>query len=262
MARIAGNGAGPGKWLGKTAVLWALHDAPGVPARLVSTLIAVAAYADSDGRGAYPSGATIAAITRKSESQAKRDIAELEKLGLLRPGDERIVKDIRPDRRPKIYDLPLDISRGASGRTPVAESRGASERPPPTGPRGASGYRTGRIQLQNGGRPDAPEEFLKNSGIARDGASADGARTNAPGNPSAACCPYCRSIIDLEHIGGGREELGDEGYSNLVRIALTGELACDNDECQKASYRCIRCQADLADDVNYMCRACRMERAS
>ena len=152
---------GGGRWLSKPAIVWALYEAPDVPARLVSTLVAVAVYADADGCGAYPSGATVAMLTRKSESQAKRDIAELEKLGLLLPGDWRIVKDIRADRRPKVYDLPMP--------------RGASERPPSRGSRGASGYRTGRIGEQNGGHPDAPEEFLKNSGKGAPSARAGGA---------------------------------------------------------------------------------------
>jgi hypothetical protein len=61
------------KWLSKPAVLWAMDEAPGVPARLVSTLFAYARYADQEGRGSYPLAATVAAQTRKSVSQAKRD---------------------------------------------------------------------------------------------------------------------------------------------------------------------------------------------
>jgi hypothetical protein len=170
-----------GKWLSKAAVLWALYEAPDVPARLVSTLIAVAVYAGEDGSGAYPSGATVAMLTRKSESQAKRDMAECERLGLLLPGDGRIVEDIRADRRPKVYDLPMP--------------RGASGRPPPQSPRGASGNRTGRIPLQNGGRPDAPEEFLKNS---RTGArpNADAPRAEPPDPPwCGECIPGDRMTV-------------------------------------------------------------------
>jgi Helix-turn-helix domain len=136
-------------WLSKAAVLWVLDEAPDVPARLFSTLFAVARYAGEDGRGAYPSAAAVALHTRKSESQAKRDIAELEKLGLLRRGDPRIVAGIRAGRRPHVYDLPM--ARGASGRTPL------------NGPRGAPGDRTGRIRPQNGVRPDATEEILNGS---------------------------------------------------------------------------------------------------
>ena len=205
------------RWLSKAAVEWALHDAEGVPARLVSTLVAVAAFAGEDGTGAYPASSKVALMTRKSEGQAKRDIAELERLGLLLPGDPDLVKDIRADRRPNVWDLamprgasgraPSGELRGASGRTPPAETRGAPGRTPPGAPRGASGYTTGRISLQHGVRPDAPEEFLKNSGTARGvGASADAppprAQTQTPRH--APPCPDCgkpyspAQLADLE----------------------------------------------------------------
>jgi hypothetical protein len=154
-----------GKWLSTAATLWAFDDAPDVPARLISTLLAVARYADETGQNSYPAAATIAHLTRKSESQAKRDMAELVRLKLLTPGDQRVVKHIRPDRRPNIYDLPMP--------------RGASRRTPPGKPRGASGDRTGCMGLQNGVRPDAPEEVLKTS------------RTRARANGAAA--PRLRS---------------------------------------------------------------------
>jgi len=200
-----------GKWLSKAAVLWAFHEAPDVPARLVSTLIAVCAYAGEDGRGAYPSGATVALITRKSESQAKRDLAELERLGLLQPGDHRIVKDIRADRRPKVYDMPMP--------------RGASGRPPSESPRGASGDGTGRISLQNGGRPDAPEEFLKNSGKRARGNDAD-----APPRPltqtlyRAPPCPACGKPFS-------QEQLADPDWRAM---ALAGDVV--HAECVESEY--------------------------
>ncbi len=175
-------------WLSTPAVLWAMDEAPGVPARLVSTLVAVARYAGEDGRGAYPSSATIGLVTRKSESQARRDMAELERLGLLRPGDERLVKDIRADRRPKVYDLPVprDVAedtplRGASGRAPSGDSRGASVCAPSQS-RGAYGNITGRIQPPNGAHLDAREEVLKTSRTARSRARAGSAAHDAPQN--------------------------------------------------------------------------------
>src|ERR1035441_7610959 len=144
-----------GKWLSKAAVLWALYEAPDVPARLVSTLIAVAVYAGEDGSGAYPSGATVAMLTRKSESQAKRDMAECERLGLLLPGDGRIVEDIRADRRPKVYDLPMPP--GAAGRAappgpppPALHSRRCTPRRAGRR-RGDSRPRSGRARATPGG---------------------------------------------------------------------------------------------------------------
>lgn len=239
-----------GKWLSKAAVLWALHEAPDVPARLVSTLIAIAAYASEDGRGAYPSAATVAAITRKSETQAKRDLAELEKRGLLAPGDGRIVKDIRADRRPNVYDLAM--LRGASGRTPQGRLRGAS------------GGRTGCISLQNGVRPDAPEEVLKTSGIRAPRARAESADASAqPQTPTQyPPCPYCRRQVDWPDEIAELEPTADtEWCQKLLADALRGQLACSNQPCQDASDHCIRCGADLHDS-GIMCRDCRVREAA
>jgi hypothetical protein len=135
-----------------------MDEAPGVPDWLVSTLTAVARFADEDGRGAYPSAAAVAKITRKSRTQAGRNMAALAARGLLLPGDPGLVKDIRADRRPNVYDLPMP--RGASGRTPQQSSRGASGRTPSRGPRGAPGDATGCMGLPNDVHLDAHEEVL------------------------------------------------------------------------------------------------------
>lgn len=103
------------EWVSVAAVAWALDYAPDVPAALLSTLVAVARYADVNGRGAYPSVKTVAKATRKSERQAKRDIADLRKLGLLLPGDPAVVAHFRPEQRPAVYDLPLHLGRPTPG---------------------------------------------------------------------------------------------------------------------------------------------------
>ena len=192
------------RWLSKPALLWVFDEAPDVPARLVSTLLAVARYADTDGRGAYPSAATVAVMTRKSESQARRDIAALARLGLLTPGDRRLVKDIRADKRPNVYDLPMP--RGASGRTPWHT------------PRGASGDGTGCIPAQNGVRPDAPEEVLKTSGR-RLGDRAGARSPSASRHPGfrAPPCPGCGKPYS-------QDELANPSFR---ASALAGELLHD-----------------------------------
>jgi hypothetical protein len=114
-----------------------MDDAPGVPAHLVSTLTAYARYADEEGRGSYPLTATVALRTRKTIWQARRDTAELERLGLLLPGDPGLVKDIRADRRPKVYDLPM--SRGNLGATPSEAPRGGMDATPSEASRGTPG---------------------------------------------------------------------------------------------------------------------------
>lgn len=153
-----------GKWLSVPAVLWAMDDAPDVPPELVSTLLAVARYAGEDGRAAYPSASTIAAITRKTERQAKRDLDRLEKRGLLLPGDKNAVKDIRADRRPKVRDLPMPRgdTQGQNGVTPRVV-RGDTHDTPSTSHGVTPRVRRGDIQGPNGVSPMSPEEVLKTS---------------------------------------------------------------------------------------------------
>jgi hypothetical protein len=98
-------------------VLWVLYEAPDVPPRLLSTLLVFASFAGADGKGSHPSVSAVAMLTRKSERQARYDIARLVELKLLVPGDQRAVARIRADRRPVVYDLPMP--RGAPDCTPV-----------------------------------------------------------------------------------------------------------------------------------------------
>jgi len=171
-----------GKWLSKPAVLWAMDEAAGVPPRLRFTLVAVARYAGLDGCGAYPSLGQIAWITGKSVAQVSRDIAGLVKLGVLLPGDPGLVKEIRADRRPKVYDLAMPR---------VASRRKASE-----GSRVASGAGTGCMARRNGLHLDANKEVLKTSRTARgrDGAHApraDDPRAQPPTPRRAPPCDEC-----------------------------------------------------------------------
>ena len=218
----------PPKWLSVPAVLWAMDDAHGVPpggvpARLRSTLFAVARYADEDGRGAYPSARQVAWITGKSVAQVKRDMAGLAGLGVLLPGDPGLVKDIRADRRPKVYDLAMP--RGASGRTPSGEPRGASRRAPSGASRGASGAGTGRMGLQNGAHLDEPKEVLKTSGTARGRVGATAPRTAAPRAQDqtpriAPPCPDCGEPYTAAQLAD------DEFY----RLAMGGDAGCIHEE--------------------------------
>jgi hypothetical protein len=163
-------------------VLWVLDEAEGVPPSLVSTLLAVARYAGNDGRGAHPSATTVAAHTRKSESQAKRDLAALEKSGLLRRGNQRIVAYIRADRRPTVYDLPMP--RGSTHDTP-SEGNGV-----------APMHARGSTHAPNGVAPVLPEEVLKTSG---NGAAADEAasppRLEDPAGVTVAEDPWIANAV-------------------------------------------------------------------
>jgi hypothetical protein len=151
-----------------------MDDAPGVPARLVSTLVAYARYADQEGRGSYPASSTVALQTRKSAGQARKDAAELERLGLLLPGDPGLVKDMHGGRRPNVYDLPVSrrssegTPQAESGRsprgTPQAESRGSSKRSPQAESRRSPGAVEAIVSPRRGVRLDEHKQILNRSG--------------------------------------------------------------------------------------------------
>ena len=162
------------KWLGTAASLWAWDEAPDVPRHLVSTLLAVARHADEDGRGAYPSATRIAELTRGSESQAKRNLAELEKRGLITRGNQRLAIHIRADRRPVVYDLAM--SRGSAHDTPSG-SHGV-----------APMHGRGSTHARHGVAPALPEEILNGSGKR--------GRDNGAGAPRAASPKPRRGTCD------------------------------------------------------------------
>jgi endogenous inhibitor of DNA gyrase (YacG/DUF329 family) len=194
-------------WLSKPALLWAFDEAPEVPARLVSTLLAVARYAGTDGRGSHPSAATLAAMTRKTERQAKRDLAELEKLKLVRRGNQRTVAYIRADRRPTVYDLAMprgdthDTPSGGHGVTPRVER--------------------GDTQGQNGVSPMSPEEVLKTSGKrARDRAGAQSPPAKPETRIAAPPCPECGQPFI-------REQLAEEAHYVAAMAGLLVHEGCE-----------------------------------
>lgn len=189
-----------GQWLGKAAVLWALDEAPDVPPNLLAALIAIARYADENGRGAHPSASTIAAHIRKSERHAKRDLGELAKLGLLVPGNQRIVAYIRADRRPAVYDLPMP--RGDAQTTPSAVN-GVTHKAP-----------RGDVQGPHGVVHTSPEEILKGS---RGRARGNGAGAPPRSQPKIRVSPPC-SVCG--HAFSTAMLADDDTYE----MALAGEL--------------------------------------
>ena len=155
-------------YLGTTGVLWALNDAPDVPAHLVAALVAVAAKAGDDGCGAYPSVTTIAAMIRKNERNTKKDLAELVHLKLLKAGDQGLVKNIRADKRPKVYNLAMP--RGVAEDTPSSMTRGVAE--------GTSGV-----------SQETPKELPK--GSSRKRARGNGADAPHAATPKPPWCGAC-----------------------------------------------------------------------
>ncbi|WP_371409761.1 hypothetical protein OG423_14240 [Micromonospora zamorensis] len=124
------------------AIRWVLEDAPDLPSHLVSPLVALADSAAPDGTGAFLGQPEIAWRTRKALRNSRKDIDSLEKLGLIREGDQSLAQYIRSDRRPTVYDLAMERKRGprpsdegmqASPRTGSHGGMPASPREPSDG---------------------------------------------------------------------------------------------------------------------------------
>lgn len=92
------------------ALKWAIELAPPMPAQLVATLAGLANHADTKGRGAYPSLAKLAAYACKAERSVRRDLRQLQELGLIRPGDPNRTLHLPSDRRPEVYDLAMELT--------------------------------------------------------------------------------------------------------------------------------------------------------
>ncbi|MCI1673169.1 MAG: helix-turn-helix domain-containing protein [Bifidobacterium tibiigranuli] len=92
-----------------------MRDAPvgkDCAARVI--LYALADHEDPRGRGAYPSVRTLAELSHLSMRTVQRKLDELEEMGIIRRGDQRLVSHIRADRRPVVRDLSMSKSdRGA-----------------------------------------------------------------------------------------------------------------------------------------------------
>lgn len=89
-------------------------------------LLCLANYAGSDGRGAFPSAATLSEDTGLSERTIRLKLDELEAAGWIVAGNQAIAAAYidRRDRRPTVYDLQL--KRGASAAP--RKERGAANR--------------------------------------------------------------------------------------------------------------------------------------
>ncbi|WP_225811282.1 helix-turn-helix domain-containing protein [Streptomyces spinosus] len=106
------------------ATVWALKYAPPMPPQLLGTLFGLADHADKQGRGAYPSVRTLAAYACKAERSVQRDLKELLKLELIRPGDPAVAAHIPAERRPAVYDLAMEktVPGGRAGDDEVTRT--------------------------------------------------------------------------------------------------------------------------------------------
>ncbi len=124
------------------AMSWAMKiptsSLPNPAARHV--LLCMANYAGPEGRGAFPSAATISNQTGLSERTVRLKLDELEQTGFIVEGNQAIAAAYidRRDRRPVVYDLQLKRGANAAPR----KERGADDR-------------TGCISQQNGVQENA-----------------------------------------------------------------------------------------------------------
>jgi len=185
------------------AMLWALTEAPVTSPREALYLVAMADYANAEGRGCYASQTTLAAHARVSRRTAQRVQQTLADAGLIVPGDPGLVDHYRPDRRPLVWDLAMP-SRGV--RLSPRDDDGASEQAP-------RGVRTGR----NGASPVAhnPSTYPSRTKgpVARDG-EPDGCAAHGSRHPG---CPDCmRTPVGLHKVKPGDYA----GHASSVRAAL------------------------------------------
>lgn len=75
-------------------------------------LMMVADWTGDDGKGFAKSAKTIASQLHMSERTVHNKLRSLREKGFLRYGNQRIVDDIAPNRRPKVYDMHLPKQRG------------------------------------------------------------------------------------------------------------------------------------------------------
>jgi len=115
---------------------WALEQRDIVDATARYVLLVLANYADKNGRGAFPSSASISDDTGLSIRTVKYKLDHLLEIGAIRLGNQAIAGAYidRHDRRPTVYDL--CVERGA--------------RAAPGSERGANNDTTGCSSRQNG----------------------------------------------------------------------------------------------------------------
>lgn len=106
------------------AFTWAIKHAPPMPPQHLATLLGLAEHTDNNGRGAYPSIATLAAYTCKSERSVQRDIKALLDLGLIRLGNQTLASRLPAGKRPEVYDLALEevVPGGRAGDDEVTQA--------------------------------------------------------------------------------------------------------------------------------------------
>lgn len=180
------------------AIVWALNEAPDVPPSCLAVLVGLANHAHSDGRGAHPSQERLAHYARKSARSVRNDLAELQRRGLIRRGDQRHAAFMPVDRRPVVWDLAMERRRSAVAE-PVPSGDQGQERAEadfhPPSQRAEAAFRAAGSVLPNGRKHTSHKPSLTiRKPHARRGCEASAVRQcpRHRGSPAHNCGP-CRS---------------------------------------------------------------------
>lgn len=94
-------------------------------------LMMVADWTGDDGKGFAKSAKTIASQLHMSERTVHNKLRSLREKGFLRYGNQHIVDDIAPNRRPKVYDMHLPKQRGERNAPQEIKPKNRGERNAP-----------------------------------------------------------------------------------------------------------------------------------
>lgn len=94
-------------------------------------LMMVADWTGDDGKGFAKSAKTIASQLHMSERTVHNKLRSLREKGFLRYGNQHIVDDIAPNRRPKVYDMHLPKQRGERNTPQEIKPKNRGERNAP-----------------------------------------------------------------------------------------------------------------------------------
>lgn len=99
------------------ALTWVLEEVPVKEPQLRVLLFALADRADDEGRNAFPSQQWLADRCATSPRTIRRQLSALEDRGVIRRGDQFMVKRFRGDRRPVVWDLNFDAKQATTGHS-------------------------------------------------------------------------------------------------------------------------------------------------
>lgn len=159
-------------YMSTQAMVWALEDAPDVPAQALGVLMGLANHADEFGRGAWPDQQTLAGYARKSDRSCRSDLTMLEELGLIRRGDQSLVAHLAPNKRPVVWDVAMERRRERTGRNHAS------------GRNSASGRKSGAEQGESAGGESEPGSGLPGGSERPAGSTAQTGRKPASDKPS------------------------------------------------------------------------------